>query len=129
VEQDKGCEVLMGIDKITSDYDKKNIKEDLGKKDEEELKKQIDEITSDYDKKNIKEDLGKKDVIFTKNVLKFYDKINCEKYYDNESEVYEAMIKEKSYQKNPNKFIEIFDRLWDDFYFGSDFLRRDENEN
>ena len=96
---------------------------------EKEIRKQIDELTSDYDKKNIKEDLGKEDVILTKKVLKFYDKINCEKYYDNESEVYEAMLKEKSYQKNPNKFIEIFNRLWDDFYFGPALLRRDEDED
>ena len=51
-------------------------------------------------------------------VNKFYKKIDNEYYYDNENRVYGAMNKEDAYLKNPNKFLEIFNELWDDFYFG-----------
>ena len=51
-------------------------------------------------------------------VYKFYKKIDNEYYYDNENRVYDAMNKEDTYLKNPDKFLEIFNELWDDFYFG-----------
>jgi hypothetical protein len=55
---------------------------------------------------------------FINEVHKFYDKISNEYYYDNETRIYDAINKEEAYLKNPDKFLEIFDGLWDNFYFG-----------